>query len=103
MRSLLRPSPLLKRNLVVEVPALAGARHGRLLLARRGLGSAGGAIAILVIVVASRMVEHGELRIEGLQHHLGGPPNAKPELLSLPETLLLGWTKPPLFRRETLT
>src|SRR5262249_5990170 len=73
-----RPS---KRNLVVHVPALAGAGHGRLLLACRG---AGGAEIILVgaeltLVGAglppaaiSGPVEHGELRIEVLQHHLGG-------------------------------
>jgi hypothetical protein len=39
----LTSGPLLKRNLVVHVAALAGGRHGRLLLARRGLGSAGAA------------------------------------------------------------
>src|SRR5262249_54317926 len=38
-------SVLSKRNRVIHVPALAGARHGRLLLARRG---AGGAEIILV-------------------------------------------------------
>src|SRR5215471_2567161 len=66
-----RPS---KRNLVVHVAALAGARQGRLLLARRG---AGGAEIILVgaELAAGAIpgpVEHGELRIEILQHHLGG-------------------------------
>src|SRR5262249_17879522 len=66
-----RPS---KRNLVVHVAALAGAGHGRLLLARRG---AGGAEIILVgaELAAGAIpgpVEHGELRIEVLQHHLGG-------------------------------
>src|SRR6516165_5016435 len=66
-----RPS---KRNLVVHVAALAGARHGRLLLAR---GGAGGAEIILVgaELAAGAIpgpVEHGEVRIEVLQHHLGG-------------------------------
>src|SRR5438445_13894126 len=55
-----RPS---KRNLVVEVPALAGAGHGRLLLTRRG---AGGAEIILIgaDVAAGAIpgaVGHGEL------------------------------------------
>src|SRR5262245_62646136 len=66
-----RPS---KRNLVVHVPALAGAGHGGLLLARR---RAGGAEIILVGAELTPAaipgpVEHGELRIEVLQHHLGG-------------------------------
>src|SRR5215831_3360435 len=65
-----RPS---KRNLVVHVAALAGAGHGRLLLTRRG---AGGAEIILLgaELTAGAIpgpVEHGELRIEVLQHHLG--------------------------------
>src|SRR5437016_477707 len=52
-----------KRNLVVEVPALASAGHGRLLLTRRG---AGGAEIILIgaDVAAGAIpgaVEHGEL------------------------------------------
>src|SRR5262245_63049840 len=64
-----RPS---KRNLVVHVAALAGAGQGRLLLPRRG---AGGAEIILVgaELAAGAIpgpVEHGELRIEVLQHHL---------------------------------
>src|SRR5262245_10815379 len=66
--------PPSKRNLVVHVPALAGAGHGRLLLARR---RAGGAEIILVgaeftPAAIPGPVEHGELRIEVLQHHLGG-------------------------------
>src|SRR6516165_10065773 len=66
-----RPS---KRNLVVHVAALARAGQGRLLLARRG---AGGAEIILVgaELAAGAIpgpVEHGEVRIEVLQHHLGG-------------------------------
>src|SRR5262245_31061199 len=60
-----RPS---KRNLVVHVAALAGAGHGRLLLARRRPGGAE------IILVGADLtpgaipgpVEHGELRIEVL-------------------------------------
>src|SRR6516162_5459005 len=63
-----------KRNLVVHVAVLAGARHGRLLLARR---RPGGAEIILVGAELSAgaipgPVEHGKLGVEVLQHHLGG-------------------------------
>src|SRR5215510_3914096 len=65
-----RPS---KRNLVVHVAALARAGHGRLLLTRRGAG--GAEIILLGAELAAGAipgaVEHGELRIEVLQHHLG--------------------------------
>src|ERR1700682_2231287 len=71
-----RPS---KRNLVVHVAALAGARHGRLLLA---CGCAGGAevtaafggaeVAAAPAAAVPCPVEHGELGVEALQHHLGG-------------------------------
>src|SRR5499427_3377583 len=66
-----RPS---KRNLVVHVAALAGARHSRLLLARGGAG--GAEIILLGTELAAGAiagpVEHGELGVEVLQHHLGG-------------------------------
>src|SRR5262249_20165896 len=66
-----RPS---KRNLVVHVAALARPGQSRLLLAR---GGAGGPKIILIRaqIAASAIpgpVEHGELRIEVLQHHFGG-------------------------------
>src|SRR5262249_41607387 len=66
-----RPS---KRNLVVHVPALAGAGHGRLFLARRGTGGAEIILvgAELTPAAIAGPVEDGELRIEVLQHHLGG-------------------------------
>src|SRR6266567_4182899 len=65
-----------ERNLVVEVVAL-GARHRRLALARRGR-SRRAEIAGLTGIgpgsaapAGSSAIEHGELRVEALQHHLG--------------------------------
>src|SRR5215831_3588654 len=67
-------APPSKRYLVVHVAALARAGQSRLLLAR---GRARGPKIILIRaqLAASAIpcpVEHGELRIEVLQHHLGG-------------------------------
>src|SRR5262245_50221036 len=59
----------LERNLVVEV--VAGAGHGGLALAR---GRAGGAEVgrAAVVALAAGAIQHCELRIEALQHDLGG-------------------------------
>src|ERR1019366_8338194 len=66
-----------ERNLVIEVAALAaGAGHGG--LARRArtrgaeLAPAGFVAAEVTAATATGTVQHGELRIEALQHDLGG-------------------------------
>src|SRR6266545_5668657 len=65
-----RPS---KRNLVVHFAALAGAGHGRLLLACRGAGGTeiGAIIRAGLAAALAGPVEHGELGVEVLQHHFG--------------------------------
>src|SRR5690349_19562472 len=66
---------LLERNLVVHVVALAG--HGGLTFARsaRRAGGAeyaiGGPVLAAATTAASAAVEHGQNRIEALQHGLG--------------------------------
>src|SRR5262249_5617675 len=63
-----------KRNLVVHVAALAGTGQGRLFLARRRTGGTEFIFLSAEVTAAAiaRAVEHGQLRIEVLQHHLGG-------------------------------
>src|SRR5665647_737084 len=66
-----------ERNLVVHVVALGGPGHGRLALARRARSATGSAGAEVVAAVGARAaataagIEHGELRVEALQHHFG--------------------------------
>src|SRR5262245_58618198 len=60
----------LERDLVVEI--VAGAGHGRLALARGRAGRAEVGRAVVVGLAAAGAIQHGELRIEALQHDLGG-------------------------------
>src|ERR1700747_3287133 len=63
-----------KWDLVVHVAALAGTGQGRLFLARRRTGGTKFIFLSAEVTTAAipRAVEHGELRIEVLQHHFGG-------------------------------
>src|ERR1700730_17896167 len=71
----LLPAPILERDIVVHV---AVARTGRDRAARRARGPAGAEIAAALVgakaaaaTAARAAIEHGEVRIEPLQHHLG--------------------------------
>src|ERR1019366_5714224 len=65
------------RNLVVHIARLASAGQRRLALARRarsGTGTAGTEVIAAFgtgAATAAAGIEHGELRIEALQHHFG--------------------------------
>src|SRR5664279_659802 len=66
----------LERNLVVHVPGLAGAGQRRLAFARRARSGTWAAGTEVIAAVGTRAaaaagIEHGELRIEALQHHFG--------------------------------
>src|SRR5712671_6853013 len=60
-----------ERDLVVHVLALAGAHHGRLAFARRREFAARSALIRTRPGAAAATIQHGEGRIEALQHHLG--------------------------------
>src|SRR6476646_1882154 len=67
--------PPSKRNFGLHVAALAGAGHRRRALARRGTGRSEIAATHIVgadfATASARTVQHGELRVEALQHDLG--------------------------------
>src|SRR5262245_26646529 len=71
---LAHPLAALERNLVVHVAALAAGAHGRRLarLSTRGTEIAAAARVSGEIAAPAQLVEHGELRVEALQHDLGG-------------------------------
>src|SRR5262245_30874125 len=60
-----------ERDLVVHVVALAAARHGGLALARRRTAEIAAALVLAHAAATAAAVEHGERRVEALQHHLG--------------------------------
>src|SRR5262245_21586635 len=60
-----------ERDLVVHVVALAAARHGGLALARRRTAEIAAALVLAHAAATAAAVEHGQRRVEALQHHLG--------------------------------
>src|SRR5664279_3180538 len=63
--------PPSERNFVVHVAGLAGAGQRRLALARHARAAGTEVIAAVGAGAAAAGIEHGELRIEALQHHFG--------------------------------